>query len=344
MANKQELADARVLLEVEGLQKFFYLRKRRFRGTPTVVKAVDGVSFTMREGEFLGIVGESGSGKTTLGLSVLRAHAPTAGKIMLHLPEQSYDLAQLSGEELRPLRKEMQMIFQDPFSSLNPRMSILDIVSEPLRLNGINTGVEEAVRDMLVQVGLSPEIMLRYPHAFSGGQRQRIAIARALILNPRIIVADECTSALDVSVQAQILKLLEGLRRSHNVSFLFISHNLAVIEYLCDRVLVMYLGRLVETADTEVLFQTPKHPYTAALLAAVPKPDPRVRSDDKAIYDGDIPDPANPPPGCAFHPRCPHAKEICMKVVPSLREVSPGHEVSCHFADDIILEGVKIAN
>ncbi len=286
-------------------------------------------------------MGESGCGKTTVGRCIARAYTPTAGKILFHDErDQVVNLAQLDEGALKPYRRQIRMIFQDPYASLNPRMTVLDIVSEPLRIHGISHGkeLEARVATLLRKVGLRPEYMRRYPHAFSGGQRQRIGIARALALEPRLVIADEAVSALDVSVQAQILNLLEELQEEFKLTYIFISHDLSVVEYIADRVAVMYVGKLVEVTDTTRLFGAPKHPYTEALLSAVPKPDPRLKS-KRIILEGDVADPARPPSGCYFHPRCRFAQAQCKTEAPALREVEAGHWVSCHFAHQLAAPG-----
>jgi peptide/nickel transport system ATP-binding protein len=286
-------------------------------------------------------VGESGCGKTTTARCILRAITPTAGEILLSEGGKVRDVAKMPKRELRPLRRQMQMIFQDPFSSLNPRMTIRDIVGEPLRVHGIGSPRErtERVVELLRLVGLRPEYMQRYPHAFSGGQRQRIGIARALALSPRLVIADEPVSALDVSVQAQILNLLLDLQDKLELTLLFVAHDLSVVKHISERVAVMYVGRIVETAPTEELFATPRHPYTEALLSAVPIPDPRRRA-DRIVLQGDVADPANTPPGCHFHPRCPYAVAVCREQAPVQEEISPGHFVHCHRARELSLRGV----
>jgi peptide/nickel transport system ATP-binding protein len=309
------------------------------------VRAVDYVSFSVCCGQTLGLVGESGCGKTTIGRCILRAYDPTQGTIRYQTAQgQSIDLAHLQGKELTPYRRELRMIFQDPYSSLNPRMTVMDIVAEPLRIHGLANGreTEDRVAGILRKVGLRPEYMRRYPHAFSGGQRQRIGIARALVLDPRVVVCDEPVSALDVSVQAQILNLLQDLQAELNLTYLFISHDLSVVEYLANQVAVMYVGLLVEVASTEELFQSPKHPYTEALLSAVPKTVPR-RNPKRIILKGDVADPANPPSGCYFHPRCPYAIDRCQNEAPALREIAPGRKVACHLAEQLNLHGVDVS-
>jgi peptide/nickel transport system ATP-binding protein len=330
------------LLSVEHLKMHFPIRKGFGRKVVGHVRAVDDVSFSVHTRETLGLVGESGCGKTTIGRCILRAYDPTHGAIRYQNNSgQAVDLVRLQGQELKPYRRELRMIFQDPYSSLNPRMTVMDIVAEPLRVHKILEGkeIEDRVAEILRKVGLRPEYMRRYPHAFSGGQRQRIGIARALVLNPRVVVCDEPVSALDVSVQAQILNLLQDLQSELDLTYLFISHDLSVVEYLANQVAVMYVGLLVEVAPTEELFQAPKHPYTEALLSAVPKIIPQ-RNPKRIILKGDVADPANPPSGCYFHPRCPYAIERCQTEAPALREIGPGRKVACHLAEKLSLRGV----
>jgi peptide/nickel transport system ATP-binding protein len=332
----------RILLEVKDLKKHFPIQRGLLSRTVGYVKAVDGVSFFIREGETLGLVGESGSGKTTTGRMILRAHEPTAGEIWFTDRDMGrVNIVELDKRQLKKLRRNIQMIFQDPYSSLNPRMTLLQIVGEPLMLHGIARGKELAdhVAELLKVVGLRPQYMSRYPHAFSGGQRQRIGIARALALHPQLVVCDEPVSALDVSVQAQILNLLQDLQEQFGLTYLFVAHDLSVVEHISDRVAVMYVGKLVELAATEELFANPKHPYTEALLSAVPKPDPRIRT-EPIVLPGEVADPANPPSGCYFHPRCRYAKEICAIERPALREVGHEHWAACHFAEELQLMGV----
>ena len=330
------------LLTLKGLKKHFPIRKGFFSKVTGYVRAVDDVNLVVRTGETLGLVGESGCGKTTVGRCIARAYTPTAGE-MLFANESGaiVDLARLAEAELRPYRRQVRMIFQDPYASLNPRMTVLDIVAEPLRIHNIAQGdaLEDRVAALLKRVGLRPEYMRRYPHAFSGGQRQRIGIARALALEPRLVIADEAVSALDVSVHAQILNLLEELQAEFNLTYIFVSHDLSVVEYVADRVAVMYVGKLVEVAETARLFSMPRHPYTEALLSAVPKPDPRMKS-SRIILEGDVADPARPPSGCYFHPRCRYAKDRCKIELPSLREIAPDQFVACHFAEELRLQGV----
>jgi oligopeptide/dipeptide ABC transporter ATP-binding protein len=322
------MADAnQPVIEVKDLKKHFPVRKGLLRRTVGQVYAVDGISFTIGEGETLGLVGESGCGKTTAGRAVLRLTEPTSGAIEVN----GEDITKLSKAEMRPYRRQMQIVFQDPFSSLNPRMVVGDIVGEPLSVHGVARGKElkEQVAALFQRVGLRPAQMANYPHQFSGGQRQRIGIARALALGPKLIVADEPVSALDVSIQAQVINLLTDLQRERQLSYLFISHNLAVVEYISHRIAVMYLGRIVEYADTKSIFTRGQHPYTEALLSAVPVPDPAIKR-KKIVLQGDVPSPVKPPPGCHFHTRCPYAVARCRVESPLLREIAPGHHVSCH--------------
>ena len=339
---EQERHDGELLLEVNDLVKHFPIRRGFLRRQTGAVKAVDGVSFFIREGETLGLVGESGCGKTTTGRCLLRAIEPTAGEVRFRDKELGWvDVASLEKDDLKRLRRNMQMIFQDPYSSLNPRMTLLQIVGEPLLVNKVARGkaLEDRVAELLRVVGLRPEYMVRYPHAFSGGQRQRIGVARALALNPQFIVCDEPVSALDVSIQAQILNLLQDLQEQFGLTYLFVAHDLSVIEHISDRVAVMYVGKLVEMAETEELFLHPMMPYTEALMSAVPKPDPRMRS-KRIVLEGDVADPSNPPPGCYFHPRCRYAIDRCRQELPLLRELQPDHFVACHRAEELSLAGV----
>jgi peptide/nickel transport system ATP-binding protein len=337
------LAAAAPLLDVRGLRKFFPIKKGWAQRVTGHVRAVDDVSFSIDEGKTLALVGESGCGKTTTARCVLRAMAPTSGQILFRTSAgRVIDLAPLSRQDMRPLRPEMQMIFQDPFGSLNPRMTLFENVGEPLLVNGMRARRlrMERVAELLRLVGLRSEFMHRFPHAFSGGQRQRIGIARALATEPRLVVADEPVSALDVSVQAQVLNLLLELQERLRLTYLFVAHDLSVVKHISDRVAVMYVGHLVETAPTAAVFARPRHPYTAALMKAVPVPDPRIPSGD-AVLAGEVPSPANPPAGCYFHPRCPFAIERCRTEPPALREVAPEHLVRCHLADELSLDGVE---
>jgi peptide/nickel transport system ATP-binding protein len=333
------------LLEVEGLKKFFPIHRGLFRTTIGQVRAVDGVSFSIRERETLALVGESGCGKTTTGRCVVRAVEPTSGSVRFRSRDgQWVDLLEQKGDDLRRLRREIQMIFQDPYSSLDPRMTLLQIVGEPLAAYGVRgRELEERVAQLLSLVGLRPQYMRRYPHAFSGGQRQRIGIARALALQPKLIVADEPVSALDVSIQAQVLNLLKQLQQQFGLAYLFISHNLSVVEYIAHRVGVMYVGQLVELADTKELFSRPLHPYTEALMSAVPKPDPRIQKVRIAL-EGEVADPSNPPTGCYFHPRCQYAIDRCKTEQPTFRDLGTPetgqHVVACHRAEELTLRGV----
>jgi len=341
MTNSDAGAAKSVLLDVRGLKKYFPIRRGILQKVIGHVKAVDDVTFFLNRGETLSLVGESGCGKTTTARCILRAIAPTAGQVLLSDNGEVLDVATVPKSRLRSLRAQMQMIFQDPFSSLNPRMTLLDIVGEPLLVHGVGNAQERTDRvvELLTLVGLRPEYMRRYPHAFSGGQRQRIGIARALALNPRLIVADEPVSALDVSVQAQILNLLLDLQQKLGLTLLFVAHDLSVVKHISERVAVMYVGRIVETAPTEELFAGPRHPYTEALMSAVPIPDPRLRS-DRIILQGEVADPANAPPGCHFHPRCQYAQAICREKAPLQEEIAPNHFVSCHRARELSLRGV----
>jgi oligopeptide transport system ATP-binding protein len=323
---------ADTLLKVENLTKHFPIRRGLLSRTVGQVRAVDGVSFEIAKGEVLGLVGESGCGKTTTGRCILRLIEPTSGKVIF----DGRDVTAMDRRALRAMRREMQIVFQDPYSSLNPRLTVGSMLGEALAIHHIAKGAaaRERIAELLTQVGLSPDHARRYPHEFSGGQRQRVGVARALAVGPRLIVADEPVSALDVSIQAQIINLLRDLQRKLGLTYLFVAHDLAVVEHLSDRVAVMYLGRIVELALREELFRAPQHPYTAALLSAIPVPDPSRRR-RRIVLKGDVPSPANPPSGCPFHPRCFMAQPVCAQDVPLLREVAPGRWAACHFAEQV---------
>jgi len=332
------------LLEIRGLSKRFPIHSGLSRRVTGEVRAIDGVDLTIMRGETLGLVGESGCGKSTTGRAILRAIEPTEGEILFHDRAGTVDVAKLGRDELKRIRRRMQMVFQDPYASLNPRMNVEALIAEPLICLEHLTHRQrrDRVVELLELVGLNASYLLRYPHTFSGGQRQRIGIARALALEPDFVVCDEAVSALDVSVQAQVLNLLSDIQERLGTTYLFISHDLGVIEHQCDRVAVMYLGRIVEFAETEALLRTPKMPYVEALLSAVPEPDPHVRRERVAIR-GEVADPANLPSGCPFHPRCPYAQEVCKSTVPALRQVEGAagpHLAACHFAEALSLRGV----
>jgi peptide/nickel transport system ATP-binding protein len=330
-----------ILLQVENLKKYFPIQRGLFKRTVGYVKAVDGVSLFIRQGETLGLVGESGCGKTTVGRLILRAIEPTEGRVEYRRDGEMVELTKIKRGGMKPFRREMQIIFQDPFSSLNPRMTVMEIIAEPLLIHGAanKDEIKARVRELLECVGLRVQHMNRYPYAFSGGQRQRIGIARALALKPKFIVCDEPVSALDVSIQAQVLNLLHDLQKDLGLTYLFISHDLSVVEHISDRVAVMYLGSIVELAPSEELYANPRHPYTEALLSAVPSSDPDYLI-KRIILPGDVPSPSNPPPGCKFHPRCRYAQDICSKEIPSWREASHDHGVACHLADELKLAGI----
>lgn len=339
-----------ILLEVKNLKKYYPIYKGIFRRIAAYVKAVDGFNLFVKEGETLGLVGESGCGKTTAGRTILRLIEPTEGEVLFRSKErvngvkkyQEINVTTASNMLMKDLRRNMQIIYQDPYSSLDSRMTIGSIIGEPLLVHGVSKAKEreEQVRDLLIEVGMDPNYMDRYPHEFSGGQRQRIAIARALALRPQLIIADEPVSALDVSIKAQILNLLKSLQDEFNLTYLFISHDLAVVRHICDRVAVMYLGKIVELAFSNELFDNLKHPYTEALMSAVPVPDPNYRV-KRILLEGDVPSPVNPPPGCNFHPRCRYAKEICKTEVPIYQDLDNNHFVACHFAGTLSLKPVQ---
>jgi oligopeptide/dipeptide ABC transporter ATP-binding protein len=329
------------LITIRDVHVSFPVGKAGILGRPKAfVQAVAGVSLDVLKGEILGLVGESGSGKTTLGRAILRLVEPTEGSVVFHHDDRPIDLGELKTKDLSRVWRHMQMVFQDPFASLNPRMTVREIIAEPMVANRLGTAKEilERVEEIAETCGLEKEQLRRYPHAFSGGQRQRIAIARALVMMPRFVVCDEPVSALDVSIQAQILNLLRELQASLGLTYLFIAHDLATVAYVCDRVAVMYLGQIVELADTTKLYYTPKHPYTEALMSAIPDADPSRRM-DPVLLSGERPSPANPPPGCRFHTRCRYADQTCRTTRPEFREIEPGHFVSCHFAETLELRG-----
>jgi oligopeptide/dipeptide ABC transporter ATP-binding protein len=332
-----------IILEVKGLKQYFPIYQGLLQRVVGYVKSVDGVDLAIRENEVLGLVGESGCGKTTTGRSILRLYNPTAGEIWFKKKNgERVEISHYSQKQMKPLRREMRMIFQDPFSSLNPRFTVKDIISEPLLIHGIAKGkeAEAIVAELMRRVGLDPSYMRRYPHEFSGGQRQRIGLARTLSLSPRLVVADEPVSALDVSVQAQVLNLLQALKDDLGLTLLFVAHDLSVVEHVSDRIAVMYVGKIVEMGTTEEIMARPLHPYTEALLSAVPSADPDIRS-NRIQLQGEVPSPANPPSGCIFHPRCRYAEAVCSQEEPISQEVTPGHFVRCHFATELHLKGIE---
>jgi peptide/nickel transport system ATP-binding protein len=341
-----QMSSGDLLLEVRNLKMHFPVVQGLFARVKGYTKAADDVSFFIRKGETLGLVGESGCGKTTVGRSIVRAYEPTAGEILYRQADEAVvDLARLRGDEIRPYRKEIRMIFQDPYSSLNPRMTVFELISEVLKVHKLGTPAEmkDRVENLLERVGMRPEYMQRYPHAFSGGERQRIVIARALITNPRLVICDEAVSALDVSIRAQILNLLEELQSDFDLTYLFISHDLSVIRHICGRIVVMYVGKVVEVADGLELYVDPRHPYTEALMSAVPVTNPKARKTGSRIrLGGEIADPSSPPTGCYFHPRCRYAQERCRTEEPALRDLGGGHFAACHFAEQLDLAGVRM--
>ncbi len=347
MADNFKPKDDSVILDVKELKKYFPIHGGLLRRLQGYVKAVDDVDFFVREGETLGLVGESGCGKTTAGRAVLRIYEPTDGKVMFKSRALStsgkpewVNSRELDKEQLKIVRQDISMIFQDPIGSLNPRMTVYDIITEPMVIhNKIAPDTEDYVISLLERVGLRPEHIRRYPHEFSGGQRQRIGIARSLALNPQLIICDEPVSALDVSVQAQTLNLMNDLKADFNLAYIFVAHDLSVVQHISDRVAVMYVGRIAEMADSIELYNHPLHPYTEALMSAVPRPDPRMKK-ERIIMEGDVADPGNPPPGCLFHPRCRYAIDKCKVEVPQLEELKPDHYVACHRAKELELKGI----
>lgn len=326
------MAEDEKLLEIKNLKKYFPVKEGVFRRTVAHVKAVDGINFHIKRGETLGLVGESGCGKSTAGRTILRLLEATAGEVWF----EGENIVELGKKELREMRKEMQIIFQDPYASLNPRMTVADIVGEPIDIHNLASSKKERnerVAEILDTVGLGPEYMKRYPHEFSGGQRQRIGVARALAVDPSLIIADEPVSALDVSIQAQVINLMQDLQKDFDLTYLFIAHDLSVVKHISDRVAVMYLGKLVEVADKKELFDDPKHPYTQSLLSAIPIADPTYET-DRIILEGDVPSPVNPPSGCRFHPRCPYAMDICSEVEPEFKDYGEEHFAACHLLEE----------
>ncbi len=347
MTDNGKPKDEKLLLQVSGLKKYFPISGGLMRRVVGYVKAVDDVSFFVREGETLGLVGESGCGKTTAGRALLRIYEPTDGEVLFKSRALSdtgkpewINIRELDKQQLKRVRQDISMIFQDPIGSLNPRMTVYDIITEPMLIHKkVTPETEDYVVQLLQRVGLRGEHIRRYPHEFSGGQRQRIGIARSLALNPQLIIADEPVSALDVSVQAQTLNLMNDLKADFNLAYVFVAHDLSVVQHISDRVAVMYVGRIAEIATSIELYNNPLHPYTEALMSSVPRPNPRAKK-HRIVMEGDVADPGNPPPGCLFHPRCRYAQDRCKTEVPELRELKPDHFVSCHFAEELELQGI----
>ncbi len=347
MTDNGKPKDEKLLLQVKGLKKYFPISGGLMRRVVGYVKAVDDVSFFVREGETLGLVGESGCGKTTAGRALLRIYEPTDGEVLFKSRALSdtgkpewINIRELDKQQLKRVRQDISMIFQDPIGSLNPRMTVYDIITEPMLIHKkVTPETEDYVVQLLQRVGLRGEHIRRYPHEFSGGQRQRIGIARSLALNPQLIIADEPVSALDVSVQAQTLNLMNDLKADFNLAYVFVAHDLSVVQHISDRVAVMYVGRIAEIATSIELYNNPLHPYTEALMSSVPRPNPRAKK-HRIVMEGDVADPGNPPPGCLFHPRCRYAQDRCKTEVPELRELKPDHFVSCHFAEELELQGI----
>ena len=326
------MANNEILLEVKNLKKYFPVNKGFFKKDIQQVKAVDDVSFFIRKGETLGLVGESGCGKSTTGRTIIKLYEPTAGEVIFNGTE----IGRLNQKEIKPYRKKIQMIIQDPYASLNSRMTVGDIIGEPLDIHNLAAGKErlEKIHELLKTVGLNPDHAARYPHEFSGGQRQRIGIARALAVEPEFIIADEPISALDVSIQAQVVNMMEDLQSSLGLTYLFIAHDLSMVKYISNRIGVMYLGKMVELADSDEHYSKPQHPYTQALLSSIPIPDPNyAKTNKRIVLEGDVPSPLNPPSGCRFRTRCKYAMSVCAEVEPEFKEVSPGHSAACHLFD-----------